>query len=75
MPVSETSTFGIGYDISLTDFTTTIGSPIIVTHHIADHGNTAFGIKLKGNYITDTRNRTVFAETGVLTQVKCEIFF
>ena len=46
MPVSETATFGIGYDISLTDFTTTIGSPIIVTHHIADHGNTAFGVKV-----------------------------
>ena len=74
MPVSETATFGIGYDISLTDFTTTIGSPIIVTHHVADHGNTAFGIKLKTSYITDTRNRTVFAETGVLTRLNGDIF-
>ena len=74
MPVSETSTFGIGYDISLTDFTTTIGSPIIVTHHVADHGNAAFGIKLKSNYITDTRNRTVFAETGVLTRLNADVF-
>ena len=74
MPVSETATFGIGYDISLTDFTTTIGSPIIVTHHIADHGNTAFGVKVKSSYVTDTRNRTVFAETGVLTQLNGNIF-
>jgi outer membrane protein insertion porin family len=74
MPVSETATFGIGYDISLTDFTTTIGSPIIVTHHVADHGNTAFGIKLKTSYITDTRNRTVFAETGVLTRLSGDLF-
>ena len=74
MPVSETSTFGIGYDISFTDFTTTIGSPIVVTHHIADHGSTSFGIKLKGNYITDTRNRTVFAETGVLTKLNADLF-
>jgi outer membrane protein insertion porin family len=73
MPVSETSTFGIGYDISLTEFTTTIGSPIIVRHHIADHGGTSFGVKLKSNYITDTRNRTVFAETGVLTQLSGDV--
>ena len=74
MPVSEVATFGIGYDVSLTDFTTTIGSPIIVTHHIADHGNTAFGVKVKGSYTTDTRNRTVFAETGVLSQLNGDIF-
>ncbi|MDA7748454.1 outer membrane protein assembly factor BamA [Gammaproteobacteria bacterium] len=74
MPVSETATFGIGYDVSLTDFTTTIGSPIIVTHHITDHGNTAFGVKIKSSYVTDTRNRTVFAETGVLTQLNGDIF-
>ena len=47
MPVSETSTFGIGYDLSFTDFTTTAYSPIIVTHHLSDHGNTAFGLSLK----------------------------
>ena len=74
MPVSETATFGIGYDISLTDFTTTIGSPIIVTHHVADHGNTAFGVKIKSSYVTDTRNRTVFAETGVLTRLSGDVF-
>jgi len=74
MPISETATFGIGYDISLTDFTTTIGSPITVTHHIADHGSTAFGVKFKTNYVTDTRNRTVFAETGLLTNLTGDLF-
>jgi outer membrane protein insertion porin family len=74
MPVSETSTFGIGYDISLTEFTTTIASPIVVTHHVADHGTSSLGIKLKANYVTDTRNRTVFAETGVLTRLDTNIF-
>jgi len=74
MPVSEISTFGVGYDISLTEFTTTIGSPIIVTHHIADHGKTSLGVKLKANYISDTRNRTVFAETGVLTSLTGDVF-
>ena len=47
IPISETSTFGIGYDISYTDFTTTLYSPIIVTHHLTDHGNTVFGLSLK----------------------------
>ena len=74
MPISETSTFGIGYDITYTDFTTTAFSPIMVTHHVADHGNTAFGISLKGSFVHDTRNRTIFAESGMLTSVTGEVF-
>ena len=73
MPISETSTFSIGYYITYTDFTTTAFSPIIVTHHIADHGNTAFGVSLKGSYVQDTRNRTVFAESGMLSSVTGEM--
>ena len=45
MPVSETSTLGIGYDLTYTDFTTTAFSPIIVTHHIADHGNVSLNLR------------------------------
>ena len=74
IPISETSTFGVGYDISLTEFTQTIASPKVVTHHIADHGTSSLGVKLIANYVTDTRNRTVFAETGVLTQLNSNIF-
>jgi outer membrane protein insertion porin family len=74
MPVSETSTLGIGYDLTYTDFTTTPFSPIIVTHHIADHGNTSFGLSLKGSYASDTRNRTIFAETGMLNSLTTEVF-
>ena len=74
VPITETSTFGIGYDISLTEFTQTIASPVIVAHHIADHGTSSLGIKIKANYVTDTRNRTVFAETGVLTRLDTNIF-
>ena len=74
MPISETSTFGLGYDVSLTEFTTTIGSPIIVTHHIADHGKTSLGITLKTNYISDTRNRTIFADTGIRNSLSGSIF-
>ncbi len=74
IPISETSTFGIGYDISFTDFTTTTFSPIIVTHHITDHGNNAFGVTLKSSYVSDTRNRTIFAESGVLNSLTGELF-
>ena len=74
MPVSETSTFGIGYDLSFTDFTTTAYSPIIVTHHLSDHGNTAFGLSLKSTYVKDTRNRTLFAESGFLGSLAGELF-
>ena len=63
-PISETESFGIGYDVLLTDYTTTAGSPVIVTHHIAEHGNTALGVEFKINYVDDDRDRTVFASTG-----------
>ena len=74
MPVSETSYFGLGYDLSLTQFTTTSYSPIIVTHHIADHGEDSLGITIKGSFSDDTRNRTIFAETGVLHSINSQLF-
>ncbi|MFL2568959.1 MAG: outer membrane protein assembly factor BamA [Gammaproteobacteria bacterium] len=74
MPISETATIGVGYDLTYTDFTTTAFSPIIVTHHIEDHGDTAFGLSLKGSYVSDTRNRTIFAEAGILNSLSTEIF-
>ena len=74
MPISEISTLGLGYDLTYTDFTTTSFSPIIVTHHIADHGNTSFGLSLKGSYVKDTRNRTIFAESGRLSSISAEVF-
>ncbi len=73
-PLSETESFGLGYDISLTKFTTTIGSPIIVTHHLDDHGSNAFGVMLKTEYISDTRNRTRFAESGLLNRLSANLF-
>ncbi len=73
-PISETEAFGLGYDISLTKFTTTIGSPIIVTHHIDDHGENSLGVNLRANYTSDTRNRTRFAETGYLNELQANLF-
>ena len=74
-PISETESFGIGYDLKMTDFTTTIGSPIIVTHHIADHGNRSIGLSLTGQYIYDTRDRTIFASEGSKFDINPNIFF
>jgi len=73
-PTSETESFGIGYDILLKQYTTTIASPIIVTHHIADHGDDSLGVDIKANYTSDTRNRTRFAETGILNRVSGNLF-
>ena len=73
-PTSETESFGIGYDILLKQYTTTVGSPIIVTHHISEHGNDSLGIDLKSNYVSDTRNRTRFAETGILHSISGNLF-
>ena len=73
-PISEYESFGIGYDFKVTKFTTTSGSPIIVTHHIADHGKKLFGLELTSQYIYDTRDRTVFASTGNLFNVTPNMF-
>jgi len=73
-PISEYESFGIGYDLKFTDFTTTIGSPVVVTHHIADHGNKAIGLNLNAQYIYDTRDRTIFASEGNLFDVNPNIF-
>ena len=73
-PLSETESFGLGYDVSLTQFTTTSGSPIIVTHHLDDHGSDSLGVMLKAEYISDTRNRTRFAETGILNRFSSNLY-
>ncbi len=73
-PISETEYIGVGYDILLKQYTTTIASPIIVTHHVADHGDRSLGIDLKANYSSDTRNRTRFAETGILHSLSGNLF-
>ena len=45
-PISETDSFGIGYDLLYTSYTTTLGSPIVVTHHIDEWGKNSLGAKL-----------------------------
>ena len=73
-PISETDSFGLGYDILYTTYTTTVASPIIVTHHTDKWGSTSFGAELKATYINVTRDRTVFARTGVLNSYNANIF-
>ena len=74
MPVSETESFGLGYELTLTDFTSTLYSPVIVKHHLEDHGKNAFGVTLKSQYVSDTRNRTVFASEGQLQSLSGDLF-
>ncbi len=73
-PISETDSFGLGYDILYTSYTTTLGSPIVVTHHIDEWGKTSLGAKLKATYTHDTRDRTIFARTGVLNSYNADFF-
>ena len=73
-PISEFESLGLGYDIKVTDFTSTAGSPIIVTHHLADHGKRAIGISMNGQYIYDNRDRTIFASEGYLFDINPNLF-
>ena len=74
IPISETQSYGYGYDLTFTRFTTTIGSPIIVTHHLNDHGKNSIGININASYTSDTRNRTRFAESGMLNLFQSNLF-
>ncbi len=74
IPISETQSYGYGVDLNVTRFTTTIGSPIIVTHHLNDHGSNAIGLNLTASYTSDTRNRTRFAESGMLNLIQANVF-
>ena len=74
IPISETQSYGYGYDLTFTKFTTTIGSPIIVTHHLNDHGKNSIGININASYTSDTRNRTRFAESGMLNLFQSNLF-
>ena len=73
-PISETDSFGLGYDVLFTDYSTTISSPVIVTHHLDRYGGTEFGVELKANYVIDTRDRTVFARTGYQHRFSANFF-
>jgi len=74
VPLSETESIGYGYDLSFTSFTTTSGSPIIVTHHINDHGKNSIGVSFRATYASDTRNRTRYADSGMLNQFQAQLF-
>ena len=74
IPISEIQSYGYGVDLNVTRFTTTIGSPIIVTHHLNDHGSNAIGLNLTASYTSDTRNRTRFAESGMLNLIQANVF-
>ncbi len=74
VPLSETESIGYGYDLTFTSFTTTIGSPIIVTHHINDHGKNSFGVSFRATYTSDTRNRTRYADSGMLNLFQAQLF-
>jgi len=74
VPISETQSYGYGIDFNFTRFTTTTGSPRVVTHHLNDHGKNSIGINLTASYTSDTRNRTRFAEFGILNLLQANLF-
>ena len=64
IPISETRSYGYGAQLVFTDYSTTIGSPTNVTNFIDKYGNSHFGFLFNAIITEDTRDRTVYAESG-----------
>ena len=64
VPISETKSYGYGGELILTEYSTTIGSPSNVTSFIDEYGDVHFGFRLSANFTEDTRDRTIYANTG-----------
>ncbi len=65
VPISETRFYGYGAELVYTEYTSTSGSPTRVTDFFDKHGKTHLGVNLNASITEDTRDRTVYATTGV----------
>ncbi len=74
VPISETKSYGYGGEIVLTEYSTTSSSPTNVTSFINKHGTTHFGFLLSANLVEDTRDRTVYANSGYRQSLSSSLY-
>ena len=74
VPISETKSYGYGGELILTEYSTTIGSPSNVTSFIDEYGDVHFGFRLSANFTEDTRDRTIYANTGRRQSLRSSLY-
>jgi outer membrane protein insertion porin family len=73
IPVTEFNTVRLGFGYQNTTLKTTVLSPLEVENFIARHGDQFDTFTLTGSFAHDTRNRAVFANRGLLSQISAEV--
>jgi outer membrane protein insertion porin family len=72
VPLSEFSTFRVGFGYERTEIGTTDGSPDEITAFVEDEGEVFNIYDLSLGFTFDTRNRTVFATSGAINRLSLE---
>ena len=73
IPLSEFSTLRLGTGVERTDVTTTSSTPLHITEFIAENGDKYDVLNVTSGWTYDTRNRTVFAESGHRHQINLDL--
>ncbi|MGK0320907.1 MAG: outer membrane protein insertion porin family, partial [Granulosicoccus sp.] len=73
VPLSEFSTFRVGFGYERTEIGTTDGSPEEITAFVEDNGEVFNIYDLSLGFTFDTRNRTVFATSGAINRLSLEV--
>jgi outer membrane protein insertion porin family len=73
VPLSEFSTFRVGFGYERTEIGTTDGSPEEITAFVEDNGEVFNIYDLSLGFTFDTRNRTVFATSGAINRMSLEV--
>jgi outer membrane protein insertion porin family len=73
VPLSEFSTFKVGFGYERTEIGTTDGSPDEITAFVEDEGDVFNIYDLNLGFTYDTRNRTVFATSGAINRLSLEV--
>jgi len=73
VPLTEFSRFSLGVGIEQTDITSTSGTPMEINDQLAMFGDEFDIFNLLLGFTHDTRNRTVFANSGTVNRLNLEI--
>ena len=73
VPLSEFSTFRVGFGYERTEIGTTGETPISINEFIDEEGDTFDIFDINLGFVYDTRNRTVFATDGVANRFSLEV--
>jgi len=73
IPINEFDTVRVNFEVENLKLKTTSVSPEVVTDFVDANGDEYDSVHLIGSWTHDTRNRTIFADRGMLQRVSAEL--